>query len=119
MQLTNRRFQQGSTLVVTIVTASLIGTVLCSYLVLVTNRNQATMRDAAWNTAIPVLEAGIEEALTHLRLDTNDPTANQWTASLVNGKTVYWKSNGLPDGSYFFVTNLEVTSSAPLIASTG
>ena len=116
MKLTNSKSQSGSILVVTIITSALIGSVLCSYLVLVSSRNQGTMRSLAWNTAIPVLEAGIEEALTHLTVDTNRPTANGWTQGELDGKTAYWKrSPDLPDGSYYFVTNVNVASTAPFI----
>ena len=61
-----KKSAEGSTLVITIVISALIGSVLCSFLVLISARNQGAMRALAWNSAIPVLEAGIEEALTHL-----------------------------------------------------
>ena len=77
------------------------------------------MRALAWNTAMPVLEAGIEEALTHLNRDSNSPTANYWTADQVNGQAVYWKYRALPDGSYFYVTNFNVASPSPIIQSAG
>ncbi len=113
------RAQAGSTLVATVIISALIGTVLCSYLALIANRNQVAMRALAWNTAMPVLEAGIEEALTHLNRDSNSPTANYWTADQVNGKAVYWKYRALPDGSYFYVTNFNVASPSPIIQSAG
>src|SRR6266446_1459167 len=113
------RAQAGSTLVATVIISALIGTVLCSYLALIANRNQAAMRALAWNSAMPVLEAGIEEALTHLNRDSSNPTTNYWTADQVNGQAVYWKYRRLPDGSYFYVTNLNVTSPSPIIQSAG
>src|SRR6478672_11401731 len=99
MKLRVGQFQSGSTLVITIVVSALIGSVLGSYLVLISTRNQMGMRALAWNSAIPVLEAGIEEALTHLHDDKN-PTANQWTGEMIKGKKIYWKRRDLPDGSY-------------------
>ncbi len=113
------RAQAGSTLVATVIISALIGTVLCSYLALIANRNQAAMRALAWNSAMPVLEAGIEEALTHLNRDSSNPATNYWTADQVNGQAVYWKYRRLPDGSYFYVTNLNVTSPSPIIQSAG
>ena len=40
--------QEGSTLVITIVISALIGSVLCSFLVLISARNQGAMRALAW-----------------------------------------------------------------------
>src|SRR6185503_15251432 len=111
MKPTLCKLQHGSTLVLTMITSALVGTVLASYLQLVGNRNQSAMRATAWNTAIPVLEAGIEEALTHLQFDKNNPSANDWTAELVDGQQVYWKRRALPDGSYYCVTNFNAASS--------
>ena len=59
----------GSILVITLLTAFVIGVGVASYLVLVSNQNYSTMRSLAWNTTIPLAEAGIEEALTHLNDD--------------------------------------------------
>ncbi len=110
--------QSGSTLVITVVITALIGSVLGSYLVLISSRNQISMRALAWNSAIPVLEAGIEEALTHLHED-KIPTANQWTGQLIKGKKVYWKRRDLTSDTYFYVTNMNVGSSAPTIVAAG
>jgi hypothetical protein len=108
----------GSTLVITVVISALIGSVLCSYLVLISNRNQISMRALAWNSAIPVLEAGIEEALTHLHED-EDPTANYWTGQMITGTKIYWKRRDFPDGSYFYVTNTDVGTTKPTIYAAG
>lgn len=59
--------RQGNILLVTLLTCVILGITLASYLGLVSNQNRSVMRSLAWNTAIPVLEAGIEEALTHLK----------------------------------------------------
>src|SRR5262245_39843052 len=107
MKLASCKSERGSVLVISLVTCALVGMVLGSSLALVSVRNKSSMRATAWNSAIPVLEAGIEEALTHLVRDSNSPTANQWTADVVGGKAVYWKKRVLPDGSYFCVTNFE------------
>jgi len=114
-----KKSAEGSTLVITIVISALIGSVLCSFLVLISARNQGSMRALAWNSAIPVLEAGIEEALTHLNDDKGNPSANSWTPTQVGGHKAYWKRGELPDGSHFYVTNLNVASTQPLIYSAG
>src|SRR5258708_7086316 len=108
---------RGSILLITMAFGLVVGTVLGSYLLLTSLRNEEASRSLAWNTGIPVLEAGIEEGLTHLNSDINDPTANWWTADTVNGHPVYWKMRSLPDGSYYYVTNLNISSSTPLIIS--
>jgi hypothetical protein len=114
-----RKSQEGSVLVMTVVMCALIGSVLCSYLVLISGRNERAMRALAWNGAIPVLEAGFEEALTHLQDDKGNPKANGWTVDLVDGHPAYWKYRELPDGSYFYVTNFDVSSFSPTIVSAG
>src|SRR5258708_14054078 len=118
MKLTHKK-QAGSTLLITMITCVLVGTVLCSYLVLITHRNTSAMRAMAWNSAIPVLEAGIEEALTHLHNDSNNPTANKWQSDTVDGRAVYWKRRDFDDHSYFLVTNVDIYSTSPRILSAG
>src|ERR1041384_7325943 len=88
---------QGSVLLVTLLTSVIIGIGLASYLTLVSSQNYSTMRSLAWNTATPLAEAGIEEALTHLNDDSN-LTANYWTSQLINGKTVYKKRRDFGTG---------------------
>src|SRR2546428_6935 len=43
-----RSAQQGSALVITLITSALVGTVLCSYLVLIAHRNEITAQDGAY-----------------------------------------------------------------------
>lgn len=66
---------------VSLVATGLVGFLLASYLGLVRSQNVSTMRSQGWNATIPVVEAGIEEALTHMNIN---PTAtnlafNGWT----------------------------------------
>ncbi len=119
MNLARPTAEQGSALVISLVGGVLIGTVLCSYLVMINSRDTLAMRATSWNAAMPVLEAGVEEALTHLNRDSNNPTANNWTATQVGGQTAYWKQRTLPDGSYFCVTNFNVGTPSPFIQSAG
>lgn len=111
--------QAGSALLITVISCALIGTVLCSFLVLLVQRNTMAVRATAWNTAIPVLEAGIEEALTHLRVDKGKPAANNWGAGVFDGQNFYWKLRQFDDGSYYSVTNFNPGSSTPTIYSAG
>src|SRR5215213_8047811 len=97
MNLTHRPRlrERGNTLLVTIVVTAIIGMVLAGYLTLVGNQNQLVVRSQVWNNAMPVTEAGVEEALTHCYW--NFPTnmeRNDWVGS----GNEYRKVNPLSDG---------------------
>jgi len=109
----------GSTLMITLFFCMAIGIVLASLLNLVSSRNRIVIRSLGWNQAIPVLEAGIEEALTHLHDDSSSPSANGWTAGVIAGQTVYTKQRNFTDGSYFYVTLYNATANNPVIYSQG
>jgi len=53
-------------LVLTLITTTVIGILLASYLSLIAAQNRSITRSQAWNACIPVLETGIEEALTQI-----------------------------------------------------
>ncbi len=89
----------GSALTITLVTVGIIGVTLMSYLNMIRGQNLTTMRSQQWNSAIPVAEAGIEEALTHLNFDGTNYGASGW--SLVDG--VYTKERML-DSNRFVVS---------------
>jgi hypothetical protein len=116
------RSQHGSALVIALVIGAVIGIVLASFLSLVKSRMLVRARSFAWNSAVPILEAGIEEAFTHLKDDGANLTANQWSSSGTNGQTVYSKRRDFSDGSYCLVTISNVSASsltAPIIYSQG
>jgi hypothetical protein len=75
----NRHQCHGSTLLVTIVATAIIGFTLASYLSLVSNQNVSTMRSLAWNSAVGIAEAGIEEAMAHLNHNGTNRAADSWT----------------------------------------
>jgi hypothetical protein len=114
-----KKAADGSVLFIAIMAALLIAIVLASYLTLVSNRSSLSHRSLAWNSAVPVAEAGIEEALTHLNVDKNAPTTNGWSSNSVSGQTVYWKRREFADGSYVCVTNFNVTSTTPSVYARG
>lgn len=72
------RPEGGSVLTFTLLTTAIIGMVAASYLSLVSATNTSTVRSMAWNQTIPVLEAGIEEALAHINRN-SDLTADGWS----------------------------------------
>jgi hypothetical protein len=95
-----------------------IMSVMASFLALVSSRYKITVRARSWNAALPLAEAGVEEALTHLQNDAN-ATDNGWTASTVGGQPVNVKQRKFADGSYFDVTLYGAASGSPVIYSTG
>jgi hypothetical protein len=118
----NRCRETGNALVVTLVLAMTIGTVLASYLGLIGSRYKVTVRSQSWNAAVPVMEAGVEEALTHIQDDLNNPGANGWTAGTLSGQTVYSKQRTFSDRSYFLVNiyyGAAGTTNTPYVYSTG
>jgi hypothetical protein len=119
MKLLSRNREQGSVLVISLFTGLAIGIVLASFLALISSRYYLSVRSMGWNGAIPVLEAGIEEAMTHLHKDPKKPSTDGWTAALVGGVPVHTKTRKLPDGSYYTVWINNATSNIPVIYSSG
>jgi hypothetical protein len=118
MKFTLQQRRQGNTLMITLFFCLAIGMVLASVLKLVSARYNTTVRSNDWNEAIPVLEAGIEEAMTHLH-DDMTPSANGWTAGTLNGVLVYTKQRSFSDGSYFYVAIRNFSSNNATIYSQG
>ena len=104
---------RGSSLLITLFITTIISVMLASYLTLVRNQNYVTMRSQAWNSAITVIESGIEEALTHLdRHGTTNLLTDGWTLS----GGLYTMIRSI-DTSYYVVT---ISSDLnPSIVSTG
>lgn len=103
----------GSALLFAVLIAGLIGALLATYLTLVRSQNEATMRSQAWNAAIPMIEAGIEEALAHLNCHglTNLPT-DGWQS--LGGQ--YVKQRSVGDG--FYIVGI-LDAATPVITSQG
>lgn len=101
----------GSVLLIVLVTVGIIGITMAAYLDLVSNQNLSTMRSLQWNSAIPVAEAGIEEALTHLYHNATNRASNGWV--LEDG--VYTKERVL--GETRFVTTISSADRTPEIIS--
>lgn len=103
----------GGILMVTLVSSGIMGVALASYLNLVRHQNLSTMRSQQWNQALPIAEAGVEEALIHLAslTDTNR-AVNGWSFSL----GAYRKERWL--GSNKVAIEIS-TDSSPIITSRG
>src|SRR5439155_9018606 len=103
----------GSVLVMTMVTCGVIGIALASTLGWISSRNTIAMRSLAWNNAMPVLEGGIDEALTQLHDYSETLTSNGWSAVQINSNTVYQKRRDFTnDGSFCIVTISNAVNSA-------
>ncbi|MEO7677737.1 MAG: hypothetical protein ABIV39_13335, partial [Verrucomicrobiota bacterium] len=112
----------GSALVVTMLTTGLICLYIGSYLSMISNEDQLTKRSQNWNAAIPVAEAGVEEAMAHLQA--TFPTlkaAGGW--SFQNEGVCLTKRNDLSTNEYYvvgiFPPVLANGIATPLIVSQG
>lgn len=90
---------QGSTLILTIVVTTIAGLMLAAYLQMVKSQHYNTARSQAWNSAVPVIEAGVEDALTHMNVHTNTLACDEWQQA----GSVYWMRRNVP-GGYYLVT---------------
>lgn len=99
----------GSVLVVTLMIAMVIGITLAAFMDLSSSAHRAVIRSGVWNSCIPIAEAGIEEALTHVFLNNTNLESQGWTKStsgltISNGValtgTVYYRSRSLNGGNY-------------------
>src|SRR6266581_6894273 len=71
----NRSRDDGHILMATLVVAAVLGIALAAFLNLLTSQNSYTVRSQVWNACMPVVEAGLEEAMAHLN-DTTDTNLN-------------------------------------------
>ena len=114
MKIRTNTKPRGSVLVVSLVTVTIILTALASYLALVSNENRAVARSQEWNTCIPVMEAGVDEALTQIHYcGVTSLSSNNWT---LGTDGYYHKTRTIgTDGSYCKVTIIPTNS--PIIYS--
>jgi Tfp pilus assembly protein PilX len=106
----------GSTLILVLILAGILTLVLGVYLNLTSTENKNSMRSLAWNAALPLAEAGIEEALSHITLNTNNFAADNW---LQQGTNSFYSKQRL-FGSDKYSVAIAGSPSAPVsIYSTG
>src|SRR5437660_2806814 len=80
-QLSNhRKGLHAGVLLVTLLLSVIVGILIGSYLSLLQNQHLSVARGQAWNAALVVAEAGIEEAMAHLNsgVSTNNLAVNSW-----------------------------------------
>ncbi len=99
----------GSVLVVTLLIAMIIGITLAAFMDLSSAQHRAVIRSGVWNSCIPIAESGLEEALTHVFLNSTNLASQGWSSSangltMSNGialtGTVYYKSRTLNGGRF-------------------
>src|SRR5213083_1129190 len=112
MKITTHTRPQGSALLLALLTAFVICITLTTYLYLVSNQNRSVMRSLAWNSSIPVVEAGIEEALTQLNYTpVVNMETNGWGALSADG--FHHKFNDLGNGFAYDVGVKPPVAGAP------
>jgi len=106
----------GHILVATLVVAGVLGIALAAYLNVLHTQNNLTVRSQVWNACMPVVEAGIEEALAHMNsTGTTNWASNGWGKDSGNN---FLKTNSI--GSGFFTCTISTNGSAfPVITCTG
>src|SRR2546423_9055920 len=104
----------GSVLVIAIVVTGLVGFVLAVYLNLLSSQSTSTMRSQAWNASIPVIEAGIEEALSQLNAHGGtNLTSDGWSQS----GSLYWIQRYM--GNNYYVATITTTTNGAIIDARG
>jgi hypothetical protein len=88
--------RSGSALLVTLFIAGLLAAAVGTYLAMTSTGSTNVKRSIGWNAALPLAEAGVEEALSHVMKNTNSYAFDGW--SFTNG--AYRKQRLLGDGSY-------------------
>ena len=113
MLIQNRARKAGSALVVALVTGMVIGIVLVSYLTMVSSNQRAVVRSENWHATMPLIEAGIEEAMAHLHRNYHtNAMSNGWWGSDTNVLKLRWFGEGA------YVVNVMGTNQ-PVIESYG
>jgi hypothetical protein len=124
----SRANKTGSVLFITLILAGLLGTALGSYLYWVRSQNLLTTESHAWNGALVVAEAGVEEALAQLntKFGTNGNfAANGWGVSggiygpPDGGTPRVLRVGSVTNGSYSAIITRDATTGYPIVYSTG
>lgn len=103
------RRQSGFTYMTVIVTMIVVGLMLAAYLKLINVQNQLTMRSQSWNRTVPVIEAGIEEAMAHLNKNGSPDAGGNLDLTKLNGdgwsgdKDSGWFKWRMLDGDVYLV----------------
>jgi hypothetical protein len=118
--------RSGFTYMTVVITMIVVGLTLAAYMKLVGVQNQLTTRSQTWNRSVPVIEAGVEEAIAHLNKN-GAPISGIFDPSRLGGdgwegnSTEGWLRSGQLGDDYYFVRIgawSGVSSNYPMIYST-
>ena len=112
-----RRSTQGHVLVMVLVVVIICAIALVSYLTLVNSQNRAVARSQGWNSTVPVMEAGVEEALAHL--NANADTAGGLSVDGWVRIGDYYRMERSAGDSYYVVILTVTNPILPVIESRG
>jgi hypothetical protein len=90
--------ETGTTLIITLVTAGILAAVLGTYLRMTSQENLKVKRSVGWNAALPMAEAGIEEACSQINANMSGYWNDGWTFNTTN--FTYNKTRFLGDSYY-------------------
>jgi hypothetical protein len=107
--LSSKLRQAASALLVVMVLGGILCLFVMYYLALVEQQNTLGVRSQAWNVAIAISEAGIEDGLQAL----NSKSFDGWNRD----GTTFWRANTLPDGNSYVVTNNLANTNRPVITA--
>ena len=120
LHLAQDRSVRSSVLLITMAATLILGLGAASYLTLMSWQRNSVIRSQAWNAAMGLAEAGVEEALAQLNpsallFNTNiDRGANGW--ELWDDGMYHAPRRTLPDGDYDVAITADVS---PIICATG
>lgn len=125
-QLSSLHRAGGFTYITVVITMIVVGSMLAAYIKMISVQNQLISRSQTWNRSVPVLEAGVEEAMAHLNKNgTPDSSGNMPTTLGTDGwtgnATIGWSKFGWIDQDFYFVqiSSWVPGSHYPFINSTG
>ena len=98
-----------------LVVVTICAIALMSYLQLVNSQNRAVARSQGWNSAVPVMEAGVEEALAHLNANCDNGLNVDGWVRIGN----YYRMERSAGDSYYVVTITYTNPQLPTIESRG
>ena len=101
---------RGSAILMTLVIITVIGLTLVAYLTWSETQARLQTRSQVWNSALPLAEAGVEEAMAHLNSG-SARAANGWALS----GSVYVKQRSVGDG--YFTVSINSNSNPTIISS--
>jgi len=114
------RRREGSVMLITLFITLGLGLVLASYLLMIRAQYVSGVRSQAWNSALTMAEAGVEEALAQLNsvpFTNSVPTGNGW--SLAGDHYQIEAPRSLLGGQYGVAYTKAVPPAMPTIYATG